>query len=72
LLDHPQTVYLREVQLAAKLNGWIATLFSPENRDETVAILAGAQEGADPAITAENAFRQRIDAAKATMARCGC
>lgn len=68
-LGHPPTVYLREDQLAAKVNEWIGRLFSPENLDETVAILVGAQDGADPADAAERALKHRIEAAQTTIVR---
>ncbi|MFC0623249.1 hypothetical protein [Kribbella deserti] len=68
-LEHPPTVYLREDRLAAKINEWIGTLFSAQNLDETVAILVGSQDGADPTEAAERGFRQRIEAAKATIGR---
>lgn len=51
------------------MNEWIAGLFSPENLDRTVALLAGAQSEEDPADAAERTFRQRIAAADATMTR---
>ncbi|MDX6240990.1 MAG: hypothetical protein QOG10_5814 [Kribbellaceae bacterium] len=35
---HLPTVYIREDQLAAKVDEWVARLFSPEDLDETVAI----------------------------------
>ncbi|MEU4287242.1 hypothetical protein AB0E63_03390 [Kribbella sp. NPDC026596] len=51
------------------MNEWIAELFSPENLDRTVALLAGAQSEEDPADAAERRFRQRIAIADATMVR---
>ena len=51
------------------VNEWIAGLFSPENLDRTVALLAGAQSEEDPADAAERRFRQRIAIADATMVR---
>lgn len=68
-LGHPPTVYLREDQLADGLNEWIAGLFSPQNLDETVAILVGAQGKEDAVDAAEQSFRGRIAAAEATMGR---
>ncbi|WP_432874775.1 recombinase family protein [Kribbella sp. CA-245084] len=69
LLDHPPTVYLREDRLAGQVNRWIGGLFSPRNLDSTVAALVGSQDGPDPAQVAEVAFRRRIVAAEAEMAR---
>jgi hypothetical protein len=68
-MDHPPAVYLREDRLAGGINEWVATLFSPENIDETVALLAGAQDGPDPTEAAAARFRQRIEAAESAMAR---
>jgi hypothetical protein len=68
LLDHPPTVYLREDQLARKVNSWIAGLFDPDHLESTVAALVGAQE-ADPAEAAQAVFRHRIRSAEEEMAR---
>jgi hypothetical protein len=62
-------VYVREDQLVDGVNEWIGTLVDPENLDQTVAAMVGAQEEFDPAEAAERMFRQRIEAANATMAR---
>jgi hypothetical protein len=69
LLDHPPTVYLREDRLTGEVNRWIGGLFSPRNLESTVAALVGSQDGPDPAEVAEAAFRRRIGAAEAEMAR---
>ena len=69
LLDHPPTVYLREDRLAAEVNRWIDGLFNPRNLESTVAAMVGAQDGPDPAEVAEAAYRRRIGAAEAEMAR---
>jgi hypothetical protein len=66
---HPPTVYLREDQLAAKINEWVARLFAPGNLDEAAAILTGAQEGSDPAVATEDVFRRSIEVADAAMTR---
>jgi hypothetical protein len=68
-LEHPRTVYVREDHLSDGVNDWIAGVFSPENLDRTVALLAGAQGDEDPADVAERRFRQRIATADATMTR---
>ncbi|MEU4390157.1 recombinase family protein [Kribbella sp. NPDC023855] len=68
-LGHPPTVYLREDHLSDGVNGWIAKLFSPENLDETVAILVGAQGKDDAVDAAEQGFRGRIAAAEGTIGR---
>ena len=51
------------------VNDWIAGLFSPENLDQTVALLVDAQDEEDPMDAAERTFRQRIAAAEAAMTR---
>ncbi len=68
-MDHPPTVYLREDRLADAVNGWVSRLFSPDNLDETVALMAGAQEGPDTTEEAETRLRERIEAAESAMAR---
>jgi hypothetical protein len=68
-LGHPPTVYVREDQLSHGLNGWIAGLFSPDNLDETVAVLVGADDLDDPTESTERVFRERIAAAEASMNR---
>ncbi|MBP2352618.1 hypothetical protein JOF29_003701 [Kribbella aluminosa] len=66
---HPPTVYVREDQLSHGVNEWIAGLFSPDNLDETVAVLVGADDLEDPTEATERAFRKRIAAAEASMNR---
>ncbi|TCC48032.1 recombinase family protein [Kribbella capetownensis] len=68
-LGHPPTVYVREDQLSHGVNEWIAGLFSPDNLDETVAVLVGAQDVEDPTEATERVFRERIAAAEASMNR---
>jgi hypothetical protein len=68
-LNHPPTVYLREDRLADGVNEWVSRLFSPNNLDETVALLAGAEGGPDPAEEAEVRFKEQIEAAESAMAR---
>lgn len=45
LKDHPPTIYLREEAVTGALNRWIATLFEPSKRADTVATLVGGQHG---------------------------
>jgi site-specific DNA recombinase len=42
-LDHPPTIYLREDQLLPALDRWIATVFDPDNLDDTIAALHASQ-----------------------------
>ena len=62
-MDHPPTVYLREAALVPRLDEWIATLFAPENLDETCRALAAA---AGPART----DGARVKAAERKLADC--
>jgi len=57
------TVYVREAAIVPRLDEWIASLFAPENVNETCAALAagGGSSEADHA---------RIEAAKRTLADC--
>jgi hypothetical protein len=68
-LEHPPTVYLRVDQLSAKVNDWIARLFSPEYLEATVEELAAAVEEDAPAERAAADLKRRIAAAEATMLR---
>ena len=68
-MDHPPTVYLREDRLADAVSGWVSRLFSPDNLDETVARIAGAQDGPDPSEEIEARLRERIEAAESAIAR---
>ncbi len=45
LADHPKTVNLREDVVTAPINEWLRQVFAPENRDETVRLLTGSQDG---------------------------
>jgi site-specific DNA recombinase len=56
-VDHPKSVYLREVNLVGRLDDWLAELFSPANLDHTCRILATASRS-DPAIDQRRAAQQ--------------
>ena len=62
-MDHPPTVYVRESAIVPKLDEWIATLFAPENLDETCRKLAEAGG-------ASEADHARIGAAQRKLADC--
>ena len=62
-LDHLRTVYVRESAIVPKLDEWIATLFAPENLDETCQALAEAGGAAD-------ADHARIEAVRRKLADC--
>jgi hypothetical protein len=61
LANHPATVNMREDVVLKSLNGWIGSLFSAENIDETVAALVASQSdtGAPAARSAGEAVRAR-------------
>jgi hypothetical protein len=62
-VDHPRTVYVRETEITAELDHWLATVFDPEHLDDTCALLAAAVD--DPLQTdsagIEAARRQLVD-----------
>jgi hypothetical protein len=62
LSDHPKTVNLREDAVTAAVNGWIGKLFHPDNVDDTVTALMGAQTGTHEAPTTTNAKARKADA----------
>ena len=62
-MDHPPTVYVRESAIVPKLDEWIASLFAPENLDETCRKLAEAGG-------ASEADHARIGAAQRKLADC--
>ena len=50
LLDHPGTVYLREVDLLPHLDGWLTGLFHPATLDVTLdALIAASQDASGTA-----------------------
>ena len=62
-LDHPKNVYVRESAIVPKLDDWLATLFDPENLDETCEALAAAGGETD-------VDHARIEAAQRKLADC--
>jgi site-specific DNA recombinase len=59
-LDHPSNVYLREDLLLPKLDAWLATLFDPERRQQTIDKLFASQS--DPLEAARSSAAQlKID-----------
>lgn len=60
--DHPPTIYLRESVIVPALDEWLATVFDPDNIDETCATLAEAQGPATEDLArAEGARRKLAD-----------
>ena len=50
MLDHPGTVYLREVDLLPHLDGWLTGLFHPATLDVTLdALIAASQDASGTA-----------------------
>lgn len=45
LADHPKTVNLREDVVVSPINEWLCQVFDPDNRDDTVRLLTGSQDG---------------------------
>lgn len=62
-VDHPRTVYVREDEVMPALDAWIASLFDPENLDETCRSLAAASGPND-------ADEAAVDAASRNLADC--
>ncbi|EWC59255.1 Site-specific recombinase [Actinokineospora spheciospongiae] len=62
LNDHPKTVNLREDAVTQAVNGWIGQLFHPDNLDDTVATLMGAQSDAHEAPRTSNAKARKAEA----------
>ncbi|MDQ3153802.1 MAG: hypothetical protein M3R63_19535 [Actinomycetota bacterium] len=67
LAEHPATVYVREEPLRDGVNGWIGSLFAPENVDDTVRQLVGAQDTSEAVTRA--AARTRLREAQAELRR---
>ncbi|WP_110081286.1 hypothetical protein [Actinokineospora spheciospongiae] len=53
---------VREDAVTAPVNGWIGQLFHPDNLDDTVAALMGAQSGAHEAPRTSNAKARKAEA----------
>lgn len=66
---HPATVYVREDQLAAALDAWIATLFDPQNVDATIAALADAGPLDEHAEARADAARRTIETSDQKLER---
>lgn len=66
---HPTNVYLREDRVTPPLNRWIASLFHPANRANTVAYLVGADDTAQRDSARIQGLRRKVAAAEATMVR---
>ncbi|CAM3409195.1 recombinase family protein [Kibdelosporangium persicum] len=67
LADHPKTVNLREDVVTERLNAWIGRVFHPDNVDETVAALLGAQPEASP--SPRDAAKERLAEAERRLRR---
>jgi hypothetical protein len=60
-LEHqPRVVYVREDEVMPALDGWLASLFDPENIDETCRTLAAASGPSDADEAALNAARRKL------------
>ncbi|WP_233594909.1 zinc ribbon domain-containing protein [Amycolatopsis sp. WAC 04169] len=67
LADHPKTVNLREDVVIPPLNAWLCQVFDPDNRDETVAAMVGAQPGGSG--TGRETVEKRLKDAEARLRR---
>ncbi|WP_236004783.1 zinc ribbon domain-containing protein [Amycolatopsis pittospori] len=67
LADHPKTVNLREDVVTPPINAWLCQVFDPDNRDETVAAMVGAQQSRPG--TGRDAVEKRLKAAEARLRR---
>jgi DNA invertase Pin-like site-specific DNA recombinase len=59
-VEHPRTVYLREVDVVSELDRWLAQLFDPEHLDETCAELAAASGSTDRDAAAVEAAQRKL------------
>jgi hypothetical protein len=66
--DHPKTVNLREDLVVERINGWLGRVFHPDNVDETVATLLGAQP-TESSRGPREAAKQRLADAEARVRR---
>lgn len=69
LADHPRTVNLREDVLIDPLNEWIARLFAPRRRAQTVAQLIDAHEGQRTEDVRVRQARDRLSSAESRVRR---
>ena len=57
---HERGVYLREADITAALDGWLLSVFDPENLDGAVAALTAAQTPDEASVARRQAARRRI------------
>jgi len=57
---HERGVYLREADITAALDGWLLSVFDPENLDGAVAALTAAQTPDEASVARAEAARRRI------------
>ncbi len=66
--DHPKTVYVREAQIVAPLDRWLADVFSPTKVEATVEAMSAADE--DPSVEAlREAARQTLQQCDARLVK---
>lgn len=66
-LAHPQQIYLRQDRITPRINRWIASLFDPIHREDTIALLLAADDSADRAVEQLERLRDRVAAAETVM-----
>lgn len=59
-LMHPRNVYLREDRVVPRLDRWLGRLFAPHNVDQTLDVLAAAQDVIPPEAQALAVARRQI------------
>ncbi|GLX95053.1 putative recombinase [Herbidospora sp. NBRC 101105] len=61
-VEHPRNIYLREIDIASRLDRWLERLFSPSNINRTLDLLGEVEETPAPEVTeAENIRRQMAE-----------
>lgn len=68
-VQHPRSLYLREADVLPAVDGWLAWLFDPVRRDDTVALIAGSQQEAQGAEAARHAAEEKIAECDTKLAR---
>ena len=68
-MTHPRNVYLREVDIAPKLDRWLGRLFTPSNIDRTLDLLVTAHEAPSPELHETEALKRQMAECDRKLAR---
>ncbi|MEV4893541.1 recombinase family protein, partial [Nonomuraea sp. NPDC055795] len=69
-VEHPRNIYLREIDLAPKLDRWLVRLFSPSNIERTLDHLVDAQKAtASPQVHEHDAIKRQMAECDRKLAR---